>query len=89
VGQYIDNGNDIRVLVEILLLLSGYECPEFLDVDSRSPVDVAGKVEVTHTDLSEVTWMVLVEVGAAWARFKGMQGGKQGGKNASKTLREM
>lgn len=34
-----------------------------VDVDDRLPVVVVKVVEVTHTDLTEVTGVVLVEVG--------------------------
>ena len=61
----VDNGDDLRALCQALLLGGGDERPELVDVDDRAPVRVAGEVEVAHTDLTEVTRMVLIEVGPA------------------------
>lgn len=61
----VDDGDDFRVLFEVLSLFYGYERPELVDVDCGSPVLVSGEVEVAHTDLTEVTRMVFVEVRSA------------------------
>ena len=45
-----------------LLGLSGHEAPDLVEVDCGGVELLGGPVEVTHTDLSEVTGMVLVEV---------------------------
>ena len=60
----VDNRNDSRALGQTLLLSCGNKRPELVDVDGRAPEEVAGEVEVTHTNLTEVTRMVLIEVGA-------------------------
>ena len=61
--ENVDDRDDVRVGGEALLLGLGDKRPELVDVDDRAPVRVAGEVEVAHTDLTEVTGMVLVEVG--------------------------
>lgn len=48
----------------LLALLDWDERPELVEVDDRLPELVLELVEVSHTDLSEVTGMVLVQVGA-------------------------
>ena len=58
----VDDGDDFRALGEALLLRGGNERPELVDVDDRAPLEVAGEVEAAHTDLTEVTGVVLVEV---------------------------
>ena len=55
--------DDIRALRKALLLLSRYKRPELVDVDDWTPLEVAGKVEAAHTNLTEVTRVVLIEVG--------------------------
>ncbi len=58
----VDHGNDLGALRESLLLLRGHKRPELVDVDDGAPLEVAGEVEATHTNLTEVTGMVLIEV---------------------------
>lgn len=41
---------------------------EFVDVDDGPPAHVVRHVEVPHTDFTEVTRMVLIEVRSKWAR---------------------
>ena len=62
--ENVDDRDDVRVGSEAHLLGLGDKRPELVDVDDRAPVRVAGEVEVAHTDLAEVTRMVLIEVGA-------------------------
>lgn len=66
VGEEVDDGGRVGLGAADVLVagLKGDERPELLDVDGRSPLVVAEKVEVSHADLSEVTGMVLIEVGA-------------------------
>ena len=64
----VDHRDDLRALGKTLLLLGGHKRPEFVDVDDRAPLEVAGEVEAAHTDLTEVTGMVLVEVRPAQAQ---------------------
>ena len=64
----VDYRDDLRALGKTLLLLGGHKRPEFVDVDDRAPLKVAGEVEAAHTDLTEVTGMVLVEVRPALAQ---------------------
>ena len=59
----IDNGDDLRVLSETLLLLRGHKRPELVHVDDGTPLEVARQVEAAHTNLTEVTRVVLIEVG--------------------------
>ena len=63
--QGVNNRDELRVGSQILLLLSGHKTPELVDVDGWAPLGVASKMEMAHTNLSEVTGMVLVEVGSA------------------------
>jgi len=58
---------DHRGLVTFLLLVEvvggrGQERPELLDVDLRAHVGVLSPAEMTHTDLTEATRMVLIDV---------------------------
>ena len=64
VAESVNNGNNLRVLLEARLLLLRDKCPQLVDVDDCAPVQVAGQVEVAHTNLTEVTRMVLIEVGS-------------------------
>ena len=59
----VNDGDDLRGLGQALLLLRGNKRPELVDVDDRAPLEVAGQVEAAHTDLTEVTRVVLIEVG--------------------------
>lgn len=62
-SQSVDDRDNLRVLCQSLLLFLRYKAPEFVDVDDGAPVLVASKVEVAHTNLTEVTRMVFIEVG--------------------------
>ena len=59
----IDNGNHFRVRRQPLLVLFGHKCPELVHIDDGREVLVGGVVVVPHTNLTEVTRMVLIEVG--------------------------
>jgi len=48
----------------LIALLNWDEGPKLVKVDDWLPEVVLLLVEVSHTDLSEVTWMVLVHVGS-------------------------
>ena len=61
-SEGIDNGNNVGSSSKTLLLLRWDKAPELVDVDDWSPVLVSGQVEVAHTNLTEVTRMVLIEV---------------------------
>ena len=58
----IDNGDDLGLLGGVLASLLGDEGPEGVEVDDGAVLAVTGQVEATHTDLTEVTGMVLVHV---------------------------
>lgn len=64
-GQKVDDWGDITGLLgEVLLAgVGGDERPELIEVDNGVPEVVLLLVEVPHTDLTEVTGMVPVEVG--------------------------
>ena len=62
--ENVDDGDNVRVGGEALLLRLRDKRPELVDVDDRAPVRVAGEVEVAHTNFTEVTRMVLIEVGS-------------------------
>lgn len=52
-------------LIRVLICLSGLlrnEGPDLLDIDGGAVISVSSEMEVAHTNLSEVTRMVLVEV---------------------------
>ncbi len=61
----VDHRDNLRLLGEALLLRGGHERPELVDVDNGAPLEVAGEVEAADTDLTEVTGVVLIEVGPA------------------------
>jgi len=65
-GLEIKNGDSVLLGGgEVLFaLLGGDEGPELVEVDNRLPEEIALLVEVPHTDLSEVTWMVFIHVGS-------------------------
>ena len=84
VAERVDNGDNLRVGIQTLLLRSGDKAPELVDVDNRPPVGVARKVVVAHTNLSEVTRMELIEVGTESQIIRkpqrvGMRGKRTGG----------
>ena len=48
--------NSMRgVALHLILLLSGHQAPELVDVDGRAVKLVQGLVEVTHTNFAEIT----------------------------------
>jgi hypothetical protein len=60
----VEDGGLVALLGEVLIaLVGGNERPELVEVDGGLPEAVLHLVEVAHTDLSEVTRMVLVDVG--------------------------
>ena len=61
-AKSVNHWDDLRVLLQLSLLLSGYKRPELVDVDDGAPVQVLRQVVMAHTDLTEVTRMVLIEV---------------------------
>jgi hypothetical protein len=60
--ESVDDGDDLGLLGSVLAGLLGNEGPEGVQVDDGAVLAVAGQVEATHTDLTEVTGMVLVHV---------------------------
>lgn len=64
-GEEIKNWDGVGLLARDVLgaLLSWDERPELVQVDDWLPEVVALLVEVTHTNLTKVTWMVLIQVG--------------------------
>lgn len=63
-SEGVNNGDNSRLGGEALTLLSGDEGRELVDVDDRAPEGRLVEVEVAHTNLTEVTGVVLVKVGA-------------------------
>lgn len=63
-SKYINYWYNIGAFGETVLLLLWYQSPELVNIDRTAPVCVFGKVEVPHTNLTEVTRMVLIEVGS-------------------------
>ena len=62
--EEVEDGSLVALLGEVLVaLLSGDERPELVEVDDGLPEVVLLLVEVAHTNLSEVTRVVLVNVG--------------------------
>jgi hypothetical protein len=59
--ESIDNRNLFSVLVLLTDTFTG-KSPELVNVDNRTPVGVVLQVEVTHTNLTKVTRMVLIHV---------------------------
>ena len=60
-GVAVNDGGDTRGLASLALrprlLLRAHQVPQLVDVHRRAVVLVALQVEVTHTDLAEVTRM--------------------------------
>lgn len=65
VVESVNHWDNLRVLLQLSLLRRGDKRPELVDVDDRRPVCVARKMVVAHTNLTEVTRMVLIEVGSS------------------------
>lgn len=65
-GEEVEDRSLVRRLVgEVCVaLLGGDQRPELVEVDDGLPELLLRLVEVTHTDFTEVTGMVLVDVGA-------------------------
>ena len=65
-GEEVEDGSLVRRLVgEVgVALVGGDQRPELVEVDDGLPELLLRLVEVTHTDFTEVTGMVLVDVGA-------------------------
>ena len=85
--ESVDDRNNLRALLETTLLLRGYKRPELVDIDSRAPLEIGGKVEAAHTNLTEVTRVVLIEVGpigidsrVAARTFFGYRSSRKGGR---------
>jgi hypothetical protein len=58
-------GIDNRNLLGVLVLLTNTftsKSPDLVEVNDGTPVDVVLQVELTHTDLTKVTRMVLIHV---------------------------
>jgi len=64
--EEVEYWSGVRLLVGqvLLALLDWNEGPELVQVDDWLPEVVALLVEVSHTNLSEVTWMVFIHVGS-------------------------
>lgn len=62
--QDINNWYDLRFLRQALLLFCWHKCPQLVYVDDRAPLQIAREVESAHTDFTEVSRMVFVEVGS-------------------------
>jgi hypothetical protein len=64
-GQEVEDGNGVLLLASDVGVtgLDGDERPQLVEVDDGLPEVVLLLVEVSHTDLSEVTGVVLVHVG--------------------------
>ena len=60
--ESINHWDNLRSLRQTLLLFLRNQRPQLIDVDDRSPVLISRQVEVSHTDLSKVTGVVLVKV---------------------------
>lgn len=77
-SEDVNDRDNIRALSHTLLLRCGDKRPELVDVDSGAPEQVAGQMEVTHTNLTEVTRMVFIEVGSVLGAHFVRFGGKVG-----------
>jgi len=60
--ECVNDGNNLGLLGSILAGLLRDEGPECVQVDNRAVLALAGQMEVTHTDLTKVSRMVLVHV---------------------------
>ncbi len=64
--ESVNDGDNVRILADVSLLFSRNKRPELVDVDDCTPVEIAGQVEMAHTNLTEVTRMVFIEVGTSY-----------------------
>ena len=62
-GESVNDGDFRRLGGHAAAQVSGHKGPELVQVDNRLVLGVAQQVVVAHTDLTEVTRVVLVEVG--------------------------
>src|SRR3984957_13411688 len=62
--QSFNNRNDLRILIQILLLLFRDQTPQLVHIDDRTPVLIACQMEMSHTNFPKVTRMILVKVGS-------------------------
>jgi len=63
--EQVNDGSGVRLRREVFATGFGRdEGPQFIKVDNGVPEMIALLTEVPHTDFSEVSWMVLVEIGA-------------------------
>jgi hypothetical protein len=62
--QNINYRHDLRVRCQPFLLLYRYEGPQLVHVDDWAPLQIAREMESAHTDFTEVTGMVFIEVGS-------------------------
>ena len=60
--HHIDHGRLVRLLLPVKACLFGNEGPEALNVDGRDNLAMLDEVEVSHANLPEETWVVLVKV---------------------------
>merc|ERR1712111_85928 len=58
----INDRSDVSLLLVVLASLFGYQRPQVVEIQRRAVVTLLCQVIVTHTNLSEVTWMVLVPI---------------------------
>jgi hypothetical protein len=64
-GEEVEHGCLVGLLVQVrIALLGGDERPQLVKVDNGLPELVLKLVEVPHTDFTEVTGMVFVDVGS-------------------------
>jgi hypothetical protein len=62
-GEEVEHGCLVGLLVQVLVaLLGGDERPQLVEVDDGLPELVLELVEVPHTDFTEVTGMIFVDI---------------------------
>jgi hypothetical protein len=60
--QHVHHWHNLRRLREPLLVFLRYQRPQLIHVDRRVPLRVPRQMETAHTDLTEVTRMVFIEI---------------------------
>jgi hypothetical protein len=58
----VDDWNFVAFLLCLFVVLLSNQRPELVEVQCGTETVIAVQVEVTHTDFTEISWMILVVV---------------------------
>jgi len=60
--HHVDNWSLGRIILVLFTCPLWEKCPDLIDVDGGDDLAIFQQMEVAHTDLSKVSWVILVEV---------------------------